>query len=215
MRHAVRREEQVEVGGDVGQSADGRARVAGDGLLLDGDDRREAEHEINLGLAELLDKPLGERGERLHVAPLSLRVDGVERQRGFAGPADAGKDDELVARNLQVDVLQVVLARSEHFDGGSYRHVSCSPLACCWAPRWCFAPSWEKCFAANLAVVSWAASSMATRLFVVRRTGTASFWMNLRQASHSHALSTPSMLKLRSKKWFISVIDRTSPSSRR
>jgi hypothetical protein len=47
---------------------------------------------------------------------LSLRVDGVEGERGLAGARQAGEDHEPVARNLQVDILEVVLARAADRD---------------------------------------------------------------------------------------------------
>jgi len=47
--------------------------------------------------------------KRLDVAPLAFRVDRVERERGFAGPGNAGHDDQLVQRKLEVEALQVVL----------------------------------------------------------------------------------------------------------
>jgi hypothetical protein len=45
------REEQVQVAGDIGHGADGGPRIAADGLLLDGDHRRESENEVHVGLA--------------------------------------------------------------------------------------------------------------------------------------------------------------------
>ena len=92
--------EQVQVAGDVGHGADGGARIVGDGLLLDRDHRREAVDEIDVGLGHLRDEALGVGGERLHVAPLALGVDGVEGQARFAGAGESGDHDQLVARNL-------------------------------------------------------------------------------------------------------------------
>ena len=51
-------------------------------------------------------------GERFDVAALALGVDGVEGERGFAGAGEAGEHDELVARNFEIDVLEIVLARA-------------------------------------------------------------------------------------------------------
>ena len=113
---ADRREQQIQVAGDVGHRADGRARVAGERLLLDRDDRRQAEHEVHVRLGHLRDEPLGVARQRLHVAALPLGVDRVERQARLAGAREPGDDDQAVARDLDRDVLQVVDARALHGD---------------------------------------------------------------------------------------------------
>src|SRR5690348_5985387 len=52
--------------------------------------------------------------EGLDVAALPFRVDGVEGEAGLARTAEAGDDRQAVARDLHVDALEVVLARSTH-----------------------------------------------------------------------------------------------------
>jgi len=69
--------------------------VAASGLLLDGDDRREAENEIHVGLGHLGDEAFGKAGERFQITPLSFRVDGVEGQAGLTGAGESGDDDEF------------------------------------------------------------------------------------------------------------------------
>ena len=54
--------------------------------------------------------------ERFEIATLSLVEQDVERERGFAGARNSGDHREAVARDLDVDVLQVVLARPAHDD---------------------------------------------------------------------------------------------------
>jgi hypothetical protein len=118
VRLTDRREQQVQIAGNVGHRADGRARVVGQRLLLDRDDRRKAEDEVHVGLGHLGEEPLGVARQRLHVAPLPLRVDRVERQAGLARAGESRHDDQAVARDFQRDVLQVVHARALHGDGG-------------------------------------------------------------------------------------------------
>ena len=50
--------------------------------------------------------------QRLDVPPLPLREERVEGQRRLAGAGDAGDDGEPIVRNLEGDVLEVVLAGS-------------------------------------------------------------------------------------------------------
>src|SRR6185437_15033738 len=61
--------------------------------------------------------------EGLDVAPLALGVDGVEGERRLAGAREPGEHDEPVARKLEVDVAQIVLARASDPDRvGRVRH---------------------------------------------------------------------------------------------
>ena len=69
---------------------------------------------VDVGLLHLLEELPGVGGERLDVAALALGVDGVEGERGLARAGQPGDDHQLVARDLDVDVLEVVLARAAH-----------------------------------------------------------------------------------------------------
>src|SRR5690606_22555104 len=78
---------------------------------------RQAFDVIDVGLFHLAQELAGVRGERLYITTLALGVDRVEGQRALAGAGEAGNDDELVARDRNVDVLEVMLARTAHDDG--------------------------------------------------------------------------------------------------
>ena len=54
--------------------------------------------------------------EALDVAALALGVDGVEGERGFARAGQAGEHHQRVARNVEIDILEVVLARAADRD---------------------------------------------------------------------------------------------------
>ena len=105
-------EQQAEVVVDLGDGADGGTRVARGALLVDGDGRREPFDEVHVGLVHLPQELPCIGGERLHVAALTLGVDGVEGQRRLPGPGDAREHDEAIPRQFEGDVAQVVLARS-------------------------------------------------------------------------------------------------------
>ena len=102
-------EEQPEVVVDLRRRGDGRARVAAGAALLDGDGGRQARDIGHRGLLHLFEELPGVGAERFDVLAPALGVDRVEGQRAFARAADAGDDDELVARDVQTDILQVVL----------------------------------------------------------------------------------------------------------
>ena len=114
VRHADVGEQQPQVVVDLGDRADGRARIRAGGLLLDGDGRRQAVDQIDVRLLHLLEELPGVRRQRLDIAPLAFGVDRVEGERRLARARQAGDDDQLVARDVDVDVLEVVDARAAH-----------------------------------------------------------------------------------------------------
>ena len=71
---------------------------------------------LDVRLVHLLEKLPGIGGEAFDVTPLPLGIDGVEGQGTLAGTGDPGDHHQLVARNLDVDVLQVVLAGTFYND---------------------------------------------------------------------------------------------------
>ncbi len=105
-------EEKPQVVVHLGDRADGRARVARGGPLVDGDRRREALDEVDVGLVHLPEELAGVGRQRLHVAPLPLGEDRVEGEAGLPRPGQAREDDEGVAGQVERDVLEVVLPRS-------------------------------------------------------------------------------------------------------
>ena len=119
----MRAHEQAHVVVDLGDGADRRARVLRGGLLLDGDGRRQAVDLVDVRLLHHLQELPRVGGERLDVAALALGVDGVEGERGFAGTRQAGEHHELVARELDVDVLEVVLAGAADRDDAAVHRV--------------------------------------------------------------------------------------------
>ena len=106
--------EQAEVVVDLGDRADGRAGVLAGRLLVDADRRRQALDEVDVGLVHLAEELPGVGGQRLDVAALTLGEDRVEGEAGLPGAGQAGEDDQRVAREVEGDVLEVVLARAAH-----------------------------------------------------------------------------------------------------
>src|SRR5262245_5153445 len=85
--------------------------------LLDGDRRRYAGEQIDVGLRHDLKKLPCVRGKAIDVTPLTFRVDDVESQRGFSRAAQAGDDHETVSRDVKADVLKVVLLGADNSNG--------------------------------------------------------------------------------------------------
>ena len=80
MRHAQARKEQTQIVVDFGDGTHGRARIATDRLLLDGNRWRQAFNGINIGLFELFEKLASVGRERFDIPTLALSVNGIERQ---------------------------------------------------------------------------------------------------------------------------------------
>jgi len=95
---------------DLGQRRHRALAPAAAGALLDRHRGRDAEQAIDVGPAGRLHELARVGVERFQVAPLALAEDDVEGQGGFARAGQAGDHGELVTRDLQADVLQVVLA---------------------------------------------------------------------------------------------------------
>jgi hypothetical protein len=114
VRLADVREEQTQIVVDLGDGADGRARIRAGRLLLDRDGRGEAVDEIDIRLLHLLEELAGIRRQRLDIAPLAFGVNRVEGERRLARARKAGHDDQSVARDVDVDVTEVVDPGAAH-----------------------------------------------------------------------------------------------------
>ena len=106
--------EQAQVVVDLGDRAHRRARVARGGLLVDRDRRAETLDRVDVRLVHLPQELPGIRGQRFHVAALPLRVDRVEGEAGLTGARQARDHDQRIARQPQVQVLEVVLAGARY-----------------------------------------------------------------------------------------------------
>ena len=121
-------EEQAHIVVDLGHRADGRARVLRGGLLLDGDGRRQALDGIDVRLLHQLQELAGIGREGFDIAALALGIDGVEGEGGLAGTRQAGDHHQLVARHVDIDVLQIMLARPADRDPGTLEFACHDPL---------------------------------------------------------------------------------------
>ncbi len=96
--HADARPQQAHVIVDLGDGADGGARVLRGGLLLDRDRRRQAVDLVDVRLLHHLEELAGVGRQALDVAALALGIDGVEGERRLARAGQAGEHHQLIAR---------------------------------------------------------------------------------------------------------------------
>ena len=108
--HAHAGEQQTQIVVDFRDRADRRARIARRRLLLDRDGGREALDRIDVGLLHQFEELAGIGRQALDVAALALGIDRVEGERGLARARQAGDHHQPVARQVEVDVLQIVFA---------------------------------------------------------------------------------------------------------
>ena len=73
--------QQPHVVMDLRRRSDRRSRIADAVLLADCDGRRDAVDAVDIGLFHPLEELPGVGGQRFHIAPLALGIDGVEGQR--------------------------------------------------------------------------------------------------------------------------------------
>ena len=116
MQRAGAREQQLQVIVELGHRADGGARGAHRIRLVDGDGRRNAVDAIDRGLVHAIEELPRVGRERFDVAPLTFGVQRVEHQRGFSRARHARDHHELVQRNLESQILEIVLARAANHD---------------------------------------------------------------------------------------------------
>ena len=100
--------------GERGDAAHRRACGRHAALLLERDGGRQSVDLAHVGHAHLVEQPPSVRRDRFQVASLRLGVQRSERERRLAGARHAGEHDQCVAWDVEVDVLQVVLACASH-----------------------------------------------------------------------------------------------------
>ena len=116
MRCAGPGKQEAQVVVDLGHGADSRARVVAGGFLLDGNGGRQALNQVHIGLVHALQKLPCIGREAFHIAALPFGIQRVKGQAGFARARQASDHHQLVARDVDVDIFQVMGARTSHTD---------------------------------------------------------------------------------------------------
>ena len=100
----------------VGGGADRGAGVGAHPLLVDDDRGGQPVEHVDVGARQGRHEALHERAVGLVDHPLRLGGDRAEHQRALARAGDPGEHRQPALRDLDADVLEVVLARAVHAD---------------------------------------------------------------------------------------------------
>jgi len=102
-------EEQPEIIVNLGSGGHRRAGVVAGASLLDCYSGGQAGNFRYCRFLHLFEKLPGIGAERLDVFPASFGVNRIEGERTLARAADSGDYHHLVARNAEIDILEIVL----------------------------------------------------------------------------------------------------------
>lgn len=83
----------------------------------DGDGGGDAVDGVGVGFVELLEKLPRVGGEALDVSPLAFGVECVEGHARLPAAGNAAEDDQLVPRQVEIDVLQIVCSCTADSNG--------------------------------------------------------------------------------------------------
>ena len=99
--------------GDRGHRA---ARIRLPGTLIDRYRRLQALDQIDIGPLHLVQKLPRVDRKAFDVLPLPFGENRIEGQRAFARAAGAGNDDQLVARQIDIEILKIVHPGATNLD---------------------------------------------------------------------------------------------------
>ena len=63
-------------------------------------------------------------GDRFEIPPLRFRVEGSEGQRGFARTRNSGKDNQGIAREHNIYILEIVFPGAPHLNEAVILHLT-------------------------------------------------------------------------------------------
>ena len=88
----------------------------GSRLLFDRNSRRKPLNVIDVGLLHHRQELPSVGRQRFHIAALALCVERIEGERRLTRAREAGNDHELVARDRNIDVFEIVRAGTAYDD---------------------------------------------------------------------------------------------------
>ncbi len=86
----------------------------GAALLLQRNGGRQALDAIDIWNSRLIDETPRVWADRFEVSPLRLGEQGSKGERGLSRARDAGENDQAIARNIDVYILEIVISGAAH-----------------------------------------------------------------------------------------------------
>ena len=85
--------------------------------LVKSEGGRNIQDLIDIGFCRLSHPSPSIGRERFEISSRSLRIENPQRKRGFTGSGNAGNTYDLIQRNIDIDILQIVNPGASHTDG--------------------------------------------------------------------------------------------------
>ena len=105
MGHTHPRIEKTHIVVDFRDGSYRGTRISVCRFLVNGNRGRKSLYELHIRLFHLSEELSCIRRERLHIAPLPLRINRIEGKRGLSGTRKSGKHHQGISRNIQIDTL--------------------------------------------------------------------------------------------------------------
>ena len=98
-------------------------------MLLKRDGGGQAIDGVHFRHSHLMKQAPGVGGDRFEIPPLRLRIEGPESQRRFARTGNSGKDNQGIAREANIYILEIVFPRAPHLNEAVILHRHLIPMA--------------------------------------------------------------------------------------
>ena len=105
MGHSHSGKEKTHIVVDFRDGSHCGTRVSVCRFLVNGNRGRKSLYELHIRLFHLSEELPCVRGKRLHITPLTLRINRIEGKRGLSGARKSGKHHQGISRNIQIDML--------------------------------------------------------------------------------------------------------------
>ncbi len=109
-------EQQPQVVVNLGDRPQRAPRIGRPGPLVDRHGRRQPLDRVNVGPLKLVEELPGIARKALEIPALAFGINRVKSQRALSRAAHTGQDHQAVARQVDVDILQVVHAGAADLD---------------------------------------------------------------------------------------------------